>query len=115
MRKMWKKALASILTLAMTASSFSGFAAQVQAADTGKVTAEVKGDSVVIGNGYISREFSIADEQLSTVKITNKRTDGGDTVFTPAEGSEEFIIKLANQPKTYGALDRSGWTATTNS
>ena len=109
MRKMWKKALASILTLAMAASSFSGFAAQVQAAETGKVTAEVKGDSVVIGNDYISREFSTADDQLSTVNITNKRTDGGDTVFTPAEGSEEFIIRTTKA--VVPGLDKDGWEA----
>ena len=120
MRKMWKKALASILTLAMAASSFSGFAAQVQAADTGKVTADVKGDSVVIGNGYISREFSIADDKLSTVKITNKRTDNGDTVFTPAAGSEEFIIRTTKNgddsaATVLEAMDRTGWTATADS
>lgn len=50
--------------------------------ETGKVTAEVKGDSIVIGNDYISREFSAADDKLSTVNITNNRTDDGETVFT---------------------------------
>ena len=48
MRKMWKKALAAALSLAMVASSFTGFAAEVQAAETGTVTAEVKDNSVVI-------------------------------------------------------------------
>ena len=120
MRKMWKKALASMLTLAMAASSFSGFAAEVQAAETGKVAVEVKGDSVVIGNDYISREFSTADDKLSTVKITNKRTDNGDTVFTPAAGSEEFIIKVckdeeASAPIQLAAIDRTGWTAKADS
>ena len=113
MRKMWKKALAAALSLAMVASSFTGFAAEVQAAETGTVTAEVKDNSVVIENGYISREFSTADDKLSTVKITNKRTDGGDTVFTPAAGSEEFIIKVAKDatasaPVSLPGLDRTG-------
>ena len=37
MRKMWNKALAMMLSLAMVASSFSGFALQAQAEETGKV------------------------------------------------------------------------------
>ena len=39
------------------------------------VSAEKKGDSVVIGNDYISREFSVAGNKVSTTKITNKRTE----------------------------------------
>ena len=118
MKKMWKKALASILTLAMVASSFTGFATEVQAAEDGKVTATVQGDSVVIGNDYISREFSTAGDKVSTVEITNKRTDNGDTVFTPAEGSEEFIIRMTkeeSEPVVLEAMDRTGWTATADS
>ena len=119
MNKTWKKALSAILTVAMVASSFSGFASEVKAADDGKVAVAVEGDSVVIGNGYISREFSTADDKLSTVEITNKRTDGGDTVFAPAEGSEEFIIKVTKEGVTatpsLPALDRTGWTAVADS
>ena len=115
MKKTWKKLLAFVMTLAMTASCFSGFAAEVKAAETGEVEVIQTEDGITIGNEYISREFSTANGKVSTVNITNKRTDGDDTVFTPGAGSEEFIIKLANQPKTYGALDRANWTATTNS
>ena len=113
MNKTWKKALSAILTIAMVASSFSGFAVKAQAADPGKVEVTQNGNSVEIGNGYISREFSTADGKLSTVEITNKRTDDGNTVFAPVEGSEEFIIKtLAPVDK---GLSKAGWTAAADS
>ncbi len=121
MKKTWRRALATVLTFAMAASGFTGFAAEVKAANDGEVVATVNGDSVEIGNGYISREFSTADDKLSTVEITNKRTDGGNTVFTPAEGSEEFIIKATkNADEDTSAIvlepmDRTGWTAVADS
>ncbi|MGN0335501.1 MAG: discoidin domain-containing protein [Lachnospiraceae bacterium] len=113
--KTWKKALASVLTFAMVVSGFTGFAVKAEAAEDHAVSVEENGDKVVIGNDYISREFSVADGKLSTVKITNKRTGGDGTVFTPEDGSEEFIIRTTKKVETYGALDRSEWTATTNS
>lgn len=74
-------------------SSFS-ISAEVKAADGTQVTVDINGDTVTIGNAYISREFSTAEETLKTEKITNKRTDGAETVFAPAEGSEEFKIRV---------------------
>ena len=120
MKKTWKKLLAFAMALAMTASCFNGFAAEVKAAETGKVEVVETAEGITIGNEYISREFSTADGKLSTVNITNKRTDGGDTVFTPGEGSEEFIIKLtkdaeASAPVSLPGLDRTGWVATADS
>ena len=113
MNKTWKKALSAILTIAMVASSFSGFAVKAQAADPGKVEVTQNGNSVEIGNGYISREFSTADGKLSTVEITNKRTDDGNTVFTPAAGSEEFIIKT--MAAAVPGISKEGWTAAADS
>ena len=111
MRKTWKKALSMMLSLAMVASSFSGFAAK--AAEVGKVEVTKSGDTVVIGNEFISREFSTADDKLSTVNITNKRTDNGNTVFTPEAGSEEFIIKT--MAAAVPGISKTGWTAAADS
>ena len=84
----------------------------------GKVTVVNTDTGIIIGNDTITREFSWADGVLSTVAITNKRTDGDDTVFTPGQGSEEFIVKLTKEDTpatTLEALDRTGWTATADS
>ena len=111
-----KKALSFVLAFAMVLSCFSGLTVKAQAAATEDVTVEVNGNSVVIGNGYISREFSTADNKLSTTEINNKRAG---EVFTPAEGSEEFIIRVAKTGSTAApvvpALDRTGWTAVADS
>ena len=113
MKKTWKKALSAILTIAMVASSFSGFAVKAQAADPGKVAIEKTLNSIEIGNDYLSRSFSIADDKLSTAKITNKRTDNGETVFTPEAGSEEFIIKT--MAAATPGISKKGWTAAADS
>ena len=88
-----------------------------QEVEAGEVIVTHTDDGIVIGNDTITREFSWADGALSTVAITNKRTDG-DTVFTPGAGSEEFIIKTTKEDTeeiTLEALDRTGWTATADS
>ena len=108
MKKVMKRAFALIMSLAVVLTGIPVSAAEAKAADY-TVTAEKTGNSVVIGNDYISREFSVAGNKVSTVKIINKRTDGGDTVFAPAEGSEEFIIRTTKT--VVPGLDKSGWTA----
>lgn len=109
----WKKLLACLLAAAcLPLTAFAAFAAgQGRTAQSG-VSVVVDGGRVTIGNEYISREFSTASNKLATTSITNKRTDGGDTVFVPAAGSEEFKLRVAN---IVPALDRSGWSATTDS
>ena len=111
-----KKALSFVLAFAMVLSCFSGLTVKAQAAATKDVTVDVSGNSVVIGNGYISREFSTAGNKLSTTEINNKRAG---EVFTPAEGSEEFIIRVTKEGSTTApvvpALDRTGWTAVADS
>ncbi len=111
---MKKKMLAGLLAFAMVVGTITTAAPAVTANAAGdSVTAVKDGDTVTIGNEYISREFSIADGKLETTEIVNKRTDGGNTVFTPADGSEEFIVKLAKTG--WPALDRTGWTAVADS
>ena len=111
-----KKALSFVLAFAMVLSCFSGLTVKAQAAAIDEVTVVTDGSSVVIGNGYISREFSTAGNKLSTTKIDNKRAD---EVFAPAAGSEEFIIRVAKtgdaSAPVVPALDRTGWTAVADS
>ena len=108
-----KKVLAGVLAAVMLPlGAFAAVVAQQAGAESDRVSVSVAGDRVTIGNSYISREFSTAASKLSTTKITNKRTDRGDTVFTPAAGSEEFKLRVAN---VVPAIDRSGWTAKADS
>ena len=52
-----------------------------------------------------------SDNKLATTELDNKRAD---LTFTPAQGSEEFIIKLRQDGTTKldGELDRTNWTVT---
>lgn len=74
---------------------------------------------IVLGNQFMSRTFNVNNDKLSTKTIINKRTDDGETVFTPAAGSEEFIVNTVqtNSDGSVGpvALDRTGWTAEADS
>ena len=111
-KRIWKRTLAAILVAACLPLSTPALAADAPRAGEMEVSVTQEGDRVTIGNGYISREFSTGGGTLATVNITNKRTDGGDTVFTPGQGSEEFKIRVAY---ISSAIDRSGWTATADS
>ncbi|MBE6951054.1 MAG: hypothetical protein E7451_06920 [Ruminococcaceae bacterium] len=116
MKHTTKKALSLVLAVAMVLSCMTGLSTRAQAESIDAVDVTVEGNSVVIGNGYISREFSVADGKLSTTEIVNHRAD---EVFTPAEGSEEFIIRITKEgdstAPTVPALDRTGWTAVADS
>ena len=116
MKHTMKRALSFVLAVAMVLSCMTGLSARAVAAETDTVSVSVSGDSIVIGNGYISREFSTANDKLSTTKIDNKRAG---EVFAPAQGSEEFIIRATKAAGTAApvvpALDRTGWTATADS
>ena len=118
MKNTIKRTISLVLAAAMVLSCFGGLSTRAQAAATDAVTVSVSGSSIVIGNGYIGREFSTAGNKLSTTEIVNRRTEG-DTVFTPAEGSEEFVIRVTKDSSSGStsipALDRTGWTATANS
>lgn len=109
----WKKLLAGLLVAALLPlGTLAALAVMRATADPYRVSVTTDADSITVGNGYISRTFSTAENKLATVNITNKRTDGAPTVFTPGEGSEEFKLRVVN---VVPALDRTGWTATTDS
>ena len=85
----------------------------------GDVQVSENGNRITIGNGYIKRVFENNNGKWKTVSIDNKRID---EQFKPAEGSEDFVINLANGQKTEEqkpvvtpptqALDRTTWQAT---
>lgn len=120
---MKKKILSLVLAFTMVATSALSSVTVANAAETtpefGKITAVQKGDTVTIGNDAIERTFSVKGDTLSTVEIVNKRTDGTDTVFTPGDGSEEFIVKVTKEGESAAvqlkAMDRTGWTAEADS
>ena len=112
--------LSKILTAAAlaTVSLLPVSSSKIQAYDAvyGDVSVSADADSLTIGNEAIERTFSMEGGTLRTAEIVNKRTDGRNTVFTPAEGSEEFIISLTKeQREPESAIDRSGWSATADS
>ena len=71
MKHTTKRALCFVLALAMVLTNMTGLSAKAVAAETDAVTVTNNGGSVVIGNGYISREFSTAGDKLSTTQIVN--------------------------------------------
>ena len=116
MKHTTKRLLSFVLALAMVLSCMTGLSVKAQAEAIDEVSVTTDGSSVVIGNGYISREFSTAGSKLSTTEINNKRAN---EVFAPAEGSEEFIIRVTKSGSITApvvpALDRTGWTAVADS
>lgn len=117
-RKLLSSMLAAAVVVTSTFSTTSVSEAKEPDASNGKVEVTTEGDSVTIGNDAIERTFSTADSKLSTTEIVNKRTDGGETNFTPEEGSEEFIVKTTKEKKDpikLEALERTGWTAEADS
>ena len=112
MKKKEKQWLSIALSAAMVVTGIpaAGIGTTVQAA-SGEAQVSVKNGEVTIGNEYLERKFSTSDNKLATTELDNKRAD---LTFTPAQGYEEFIIKLRQDGETKmdGELDRSGWTVT---
>lgn len=112
MKKKEKQWLSIALSAAMVVTGIPAvsFGTTVQAA-SGEAKVSVKNGEVTIGNEYLERKFSTSDDRLETTELDNKRAD---LTFTPAQGSEEFIIKLRSdaEEKIDGELDRSNWTVT---
>ena len=115
-RKILKKKEKQWLSIALSAAMVvtgipaAGIGTTVQAA-SGEAQVSVKNGEVTIGNEYLERKFSTSDNKLATTELDNKRAD---LTFTPAQGSEEFIIKLRQDGTTKldGELDRTNWTVT---
>lgn len=119
-KKFFSAALAAamVVTSVFSTTSVAGAAENETAVPYGNVTVKQEGNTVTIGNDAIKRTFSTADKKLSTTEIVNKRTGGEETVFTPQEGSEEFVVKTTKEQKgsiTLEAINRDGWTATADS
>lgn len=117
-RKLLSSMFAAAVVVTSTFSTTSVSEAKEPDASNGKVEVTMKDNSVTIGNDAIERTFSTADSKLSTTEIVNKRTDGGETNFTPEEGSEEFIVKTTKEKKdpiSLEPIDRKGWTAEADS
>ncbi len=108
MRK-FKKGFIASLAFSMLLSVMT--ITPVQAA--GGIEVTQKGNSVVIGNEYITREFSTENNKLTTEVITNNRTGETPTLLVPESGSEEFIIALL--PNEFPSISRNGWTAIADS
>ncbi len=80
------------------------------------VSVEKTSEIASIGNGNIKREFSIAGGKLKTTSITNFRTEGAPTIFTPGTKSEEFVIAPINATTVnFTTLAKTGWTVEVNS
>lgn len=101
-KKFFSAALAAamVVTSVFSTTSVAGAAENETAVPYGNVTVKQEGNTVTIGNDAIKRTFSTADKKLSTTEIVNKRTGGEETVFTPQEGSEEFVVKTTKEKKT---------------
>ena len=100
-KKFFSPALAAamVVTSVFSTTSVAGAAENETAVPYGNVTVKQEGNTVTIGNDAIKRTFSTADKKLSTTEIVNKRTGGEETVFTPQEGSEEFVVKTTKEKK----------------
>lgn len=100
---MKKKFFSAVLATAMVVTSVFSTTSVVGAVENettvpyGNVTVKQEGNTVTIGNDAIERTFSTAGNKLSTTEIVNKRTGGEGTVFTPQEGSEEFVVKTTKE------------------
>lgn len=70
-----------------------GYSVSTLAADKEKVYVTRTESMVTIGNGFLSREFSLADGKVRTRAIENKRTGNEATRILPETASEEFVIR----------------------
>ena len=112
MKKKEKQWLSLALSAAMVVSAVPAVAAGTTVhAAANEAAVSIKNGEVTIGNAYLERKFTTTGDKLVTAELDNKRAN---LTFTPAQGSEEFIIKLRQDGETKmdGELDRSGWTVT---
>ena len=112
MKKKEKQWLSLALSAAMVVSAVPAVAAGTTVhAAANEAEVSIKNGEVTIGNEYLERKFTTTGDKLATAELDNKRAN---LKFTPAQGSEEFIIKLRQDGETKmdGELDRSGWTVT---
>ena len=104
-------ALSAAMIMTAVPLSGTGISAQAAASEGTEAKVSITDGTVTIGNSYLERKFSTADNSLSTTELDNKRAG---LTFTPKAGSEEFIIKLRKngESEPEGELDRRKWTVT---
>ncbi|ELC8441103.1 discoidin domain-containing protein [Clostridium perfringens] len=95
--KFSKKSLSLTLGLSVALSNITPMAVLAQGNENkDDVVATKSNDKLLIGNEFISREFSIVDGKVLTSKIENSRAN---TNIIPQVGSEDFVINTV-KPKT---------------
>lgn len=65
------------------------------------------GNSVVIGNEFLAREFSLVNGHVRTQTIVNKRTGSEPIRIVPEISSEEFIIRTLSEDSVTAELRSS--------
>lgn len=117
-----RKLFLSLLSCAMAVSCLQNPLTVKATKTQGDVTVSVTANKVVIGNEYMERELSTADNKVLTKKITNKRPSK-DLVFEPGLGSEEFKVRVTKkaageqekEPIALEAINRGTWVAEADS
>ena len=117
LKKLTKITVASLLAFTSSFASVSNVFAK--SVNNGDVITTEKANKVTIGNDAIEREFDYTNNKLTTSFINNKL---GKTTLNPAQGSEEFEIRLLSSGSQESAitkpskkLDTTGWSATSDS
>ena len=97
-----KRVLSVIMAAAIAITGIPFPASQVQASESAITVSGLTGNALTvtddtngtisIGNDQLSRTFKIVNGKLTTGTINNKLA-GENVVFTPAAGSEEFVIR----------------------
>lgn len=123
MKHFWKRGLPVLAcAVALGGGIVAPASAFAQDHGGGAVTVAKNGETVTIGNDYLTRTFSHKDGKWATSSIVNKRVGDGLTLV-PQAGSEDFVINLIDgdwtgpvEKNPTQVLDRAGWkgTATNN-
>ncbi|MGL5244238.1 MAG: discoidin domain-containing protein [Sarcina sp.] len=94
-----RRKIAALIATALTTSMMVNYEKPitVKASNDGKVNVEVSENVVTIGNGFISRTFSIENNRVKTSELDNKRAG---VTYNPAEGSEEFVVNTLSEKAT---------------
>lgn len=77
------------------------------AAGNGTAAVVRKGDRLILGNGYLAREFSLSGGHVRTCSIVNKRTGKSPALIIPEGSSEDFIIRTIDPDSVVSELRSS--------
>ena len=124
-----KRVLGIVMAAAIAMTGIPFPASEVQASESAIKVSGLYGneldvtsrtnETISIGNDDLTRTFEIENGKLKTGTISN--TLGG-SEFTPAEGSEEFVIRTVGTPETqvekpelFTSVKNNSWSLTGNS